>query len=219
MARQHLADGGRGKCSYGKAYALLLIGLTCQLQHHPTTSPTLVGMLTGVWCPHSVSLTQEHDSMSMSLGVFNQSCTAPVLHRSTPQSSEGHRIPLYYSHAVPSSRPEHENVSLLAHIRAASSNQNDPYAPHITCILPTLTVAWSLACHTVHYMSGSMSGPNAQLHVQPLASPTPPRGTDNGPSAYSSHSSGICPAALEMTYFRATRWPGCLAFVSRSGTG
>ena len=67
-----------------------------------------------------------------------------------------------------------------------------------------------LAYHTAHHMSGLMSGLNAPLYVQRLASLT----HRQRPTRHSGHSPSVCPTTLEMACFRGTRWPDSQALIS-----
>ena len=113
LARHQLADRApKAKVDGGwhPPYSSLASPLESKdnIQNHPK-SPKLVGMLTGIWCSHGVSLRQEHGSMGICFDVLWHSCTAPaVVHRSMPRISE-------ISLSTVKLNSEHENASLLAH--------------------------------------------------------------------------------------------------------
>ena len=130
LARHQLVDGApRANVDRGwhPPYSSLASPLESKyhLQNHPTRSPKLVGMLTGIWCPHGVSLRQEHGSMGICFDVLCHSRTAPIVYRSTPQISEGRRFPQY--------RQIDQRVRKCVTASALlSCQQNNPYTPYDT---------------------------------------------------------------------------------------
>ena len=75
LTRHQLADGApwvNVDTGLHPPYASLASPLESKhhVQNPPTTSPTLVGMLIGLWCLHGVSFTQGHDSMSICSDVL-----------------------------------------------------------------------------------------------------------------------------------------------------
>ena len=114
MARHQLADGApRAKVDRGwhPPYSSLASPLESKyhLQNHPTASPTLVGMLTGICCPHGVSLRQVHGSMGTCFYVFmsfmHSSCCVSLY----ATNLGGAQISL----STVKSTSEHENAPLL----------------------------------------------------------------------------------------------------------
>ena len=116
LARHQLVDGApRANVDRGwhPPYSSLASPLESKyhLQNHPTASPTLVGMLTGICCPHGVSLRQVHGSMGTCFYVFvsfmHSSCCVSLY----ATNLGGAQISLITVILT----SEHENASLLAH--------------------------------------------------------------------------------------------------------
>ena len=131
LARYQLADGApRANVDRGwhPPYSSLASPLESKYLHnHPTTSPKLVGMLTGIWYPHGVSLRREHGSMGTRylFWCFVSCITAPNVYRSTPRISEGRRFPQY--------RQIDQRVRKCVTASALlSCQQNNPYTPYDT---------------------------------------------------------------------------------------
>ena len=113
LARHQLADGAsRAKDDRGwhPPYSSLASPLKSKyhLQNHPSKSPKLVCILTGIWCPSGASLRQEYGSMRICFDVWCHLCTAPaVVHRSMPRISEGRRFPSVPSNKSASTKMRH----------------------------------------------------------------------------------------------------------------